>query len=106
MSIRARASLKEVLLSFENVLRIEYRDKDVEAIIKRSKQAIENSYQIQLGPDIFETQSENSRLLGETLDNFLGQLTECIKSMSLIVSLTLFDKRKDITLKEDRKSVV
>lgn len=100
MSIRARISLKEILLSFENVLRIEYKDKDVEQIIKRAKQAIENSYQVQLGDDIFETQSANSRIYGETLDNFLAQLTECIKGMSLIMALTLFDKRKDMTLKD------
>jgi len=100
MSIRSRVSLKDVLLSFENVLRIEYKDKDVEAILKRSKQAIENSYQIQLGDDIFSMESERSRLVGEALDTFLAQLAECIKSMSLIVSLTLFDKRKDMTLKD------
>lgn len=100
MSIRSRVSLKEVLLGFENVLRIEYKDKDVENIIKRSKQAIENSYQIQLGSDIFDMESDRSRVIGEALDTFLAQLTECIKSMSLIVSLTLFDKRKDMTLKD------
>jgi len=100
VGIRSRVSINDILLGFENVLRIEYKERDVEVTIKKARQSIENSHQIQLGNDVFETQSANARHVGEMLDTFLAQLTECIKSMSLLMSLTLFDKRKDMTLKD------
>lgn len=91
MAIRDRISLKEILLGFENTLRIEYKERDIEKIIENSRYAIENAYQVKLVSDIFETQIAN-RMLGDSLNSFFAQLTECMKSMSLVLSLSLFDR--------------
>lgn len=99
MSMRDRLSQKDILLAFESVLKIEYKERDIEKIRQLSKAAIENAFQVKLQSDIYTTQATN-RLIGDTLETFLAQLTECLKNMSLLLSVTMFDRRYGITLRD------
>lgn len=42
--VRDKVSLKEVLIGFENALKIEHRDPDVEKIVRDSKQRLESAF--------------------------------------------------------------
>ena len=69
-------TLQQVLLSFENTLRIEYTETDVSRIIKLSKQKLES----------------------ENLNVFLQELAECLKQLTALTSISMFTKKPPINL--------
>lgn len=97
--MRDKISLKDILLSFESVLKIEYKERDIEKIRKQAKAAIENTFMVKLGDDIYTTQASN-RLIGDTLEVLMAQLTESLKNMALLLSITMFDRRSGETLRD------
>lgn len=99
LPMRDKISQKDILLAFENVLKIEYKERDIEKIRITSKTAIENAYQVKLNSDIYTAQASN-RFVGDTLDLLLSQLTECLKSQALLTGITMFDGRFGITLRD------
>lgn len=100
MSLRNNIDLSEVILAFERVLKIEYRDAESDAgrIILNSRQKLENAFQIQIKDDIYSLQNEN--MARDSVQTFLGQVTECLKQMSLLVSISLFDRKFAVNLDE------
>ena len=69
-------TLQQVLLSFENTLRIEYTETDVSRIIKVSKQKLENAYQCRLDQPVYTVQAQNE-LVSENLNVFLPEAAHC-----------------------------
>jgi hypothetical protein len=98
MAYRDQISLKDILLSFENVLKIEYSERNIEKIKQNAVMALENIYRIQINGDINAVQ--NNPLERSQLDVFNNQLISCLKSLSFLTSITLFDKRIGATLKD------
>ena len=66
-------TLQQVLLSFENTLRIEYTETDVARIIKTARQKLENAYQCRLDQPVYTVQAQNE-LVSENLNVFLQEL--------------------------------
>lgn len=97
--LRYKLSLADTIMGFENALKIDYQDSDIEKIIKNSRQRLENSYGIKLSGDIYEDQADN-RLIGDRIDLLLSQILDKMKSLALILSLSLFDKRYGESLKD------
>lgn len=90
-------SLKQVLLSFENTLRIEYKEQDVYKILKAAKQKLENAYQCKLDDPVYVVQAQNE-LVSENLNVFLRELSECLKQLTLLTSNAVFAKKIPISL--------
>jgi len=90
-------TLQDILLSFENVLRIEYTENDAYAIVKRAKQKLENAYQCRLDKPVYEVQA-NNELVSENLSVFLQELSDGYKKLTALVSLSMFSKRPPINL--------
>lgn len=97
--LRYKLSLTDVLMGFENVLKIDYQDSDVEKIVRNSKQRLENLYGIKLSGDIYEDQLDN-RMTGDIIDLFLTQVLDKMKSLALIMSISLFDKHYGESLRD------
>ncbi|WP_105614127.1 hypothetical protein [Vallitalea okinawensis] len=97
--IRENLCLTDILIGFENTLRIDYKDSNVEKTKIATKRRLENLYQIHLVGDIYDLQA-GDRLVGDQLSILLEQLTECMKSLALLLSITMFDKRFGQTLKD------
>ena len=90
-------TLQQVLLSFENTLRIEYTETDVSRIIKVSKQKLENAYQCRLDQPVYTVQAQNE-LVSENLNVFLQELAECLKQLTALTSISMFTKKPPINL--------
>lgn len=90
-------TLQQVLLSFENTLRIEYTETDVSRIIKVSKQRLENAYQCRLDQPVYTVQAQNE-LVSENLNVFLQELAECLKQLTALTSISMFTKKPPINL--------
>jgi hypothetical protein len=97
--LRYKLSLTDILMGFENTLKIDYRDSEIEKIIKNSRQRLENAYGVKLSGDIYEDQVD-TRLVGDKIDLLLSQILDKMKSLALIMSISLFDKRYGESLKD------
>ena len=97
--LRYKLSLVNILMGFENALKIDYQDSDVEKIVKNSRQRLENLYGIKLSGDIYEDQI-NTRLTGDRIDLLLTRVLEQMKSLALFISISLFDKRYGESLRD------
>jgi hypothetical protein len=90
-------SLQDILLSFENVLRIEYEEKDASKVIESAKRKLENAYQVKLDRPIYEVQAQNA-FVSESLDSFLEQVIECMKSLTAYTCIVMFTRLNQISL--------
>lgn len=90
-------TLQQVLLSFENTLRIEYTESDVSRILKTAKQKLENAYQCRLEQSVYTIQAQNE-LVSENLNVFLQELAECLKQLTALTSVAMFTKKPPINL--------
>jgi len=90
-------SMQQVLLSFENTLRIEYTETDVNQVIKAARQKLENAYQCKLDKPLYTVMAQNE-LAAENLNVFLQELSECFKQLTAIFSLSLFTSKPPINL--------
>lgn len=96
--IREHLSLNDILIGFENSLKIEYKEKDIDKIRVTTKQRLESTFQVMIVSSIYETQASN-RVVGDNLSILMSQLTENMKSLALLLSISMFDKRFGETLK-------
>ena len=90
-------SLKEVLVSLESVLRIEYSDANTQETLDNAVARIENTYNIDLNKDLFSLQAEN-QLISSQINVFLRDIVESLKQMTLYTSLTIFHKSVGISM--------
>jgi hypothetical protein len=90
-------SLQDILLSFENILRIEYVEKDADKIIGNAKKKLENAYQVKLDKPVYEVQVQNA-FVSESLDVFLDQIVECMKSIAAYTCVVMFTRINPIAL--------
>lgn len=90
-------SLKEVLVSMEGVLRIEYDESRTQETIDKAVARIENAYEIELNKDLFTLQAEN-QLVSSKINVFMRDIVECLKQLALHTSLTLFHKSIGISM--------
>lgn len=90
-------TLQQVLLSFENTLRIEYTETDVARIIKTARQKLENAYQCRLDQPVYTVQAQNE-LVSENLNVFLQELAECLKQLTALTSISMYTKKPPINL--------
>ena len=90
-------TLQQVLLSFETTLRIEYSETEVSRVIKNAKQKLENAYQCRLDKPVYVVQAQNE-LVSENLDVFIQEISECVKQLAALTSVTMFTKRPPINL--------
>lgn len=97
--LRDKLSLTDILMGFENVLKIDYRDADAEELIKNTRRRLENSYGIKFSGDIYADQLKDQQV-GDTLDLLLSQVLDKMKSLALLMSISLFDKRYGESLKK------
>lgn len=97
--LRASISLSDILLSFDNTLRIDYNLKDVREIRAESVRQLENIFHIKIDKSLYEIQAEGS-FVSKEIDSLLQQITENLKSMALLLSISTFDKQYGENLKE------
>ncbi len=96
--IKDSLSLKEVLLSFEGTLKLEYSDEmTTNQILDQALSRLESTYEVILQSDLFSLQMENS-LVADKIGLLLRDITECMKQMSLFTSLCMFTKSVGISL--------
>lgn len=100
MSLRNNLDLSDIIIGFESVLKIEYRDAESDAgrILLSSRQKLENAFQIQINDNIYALQNET--MVRDSVQSFLAQVTECVKQMSLLTSISLFDRKFAVNLFE------
>lgn len=96
--IKDTFSLKEILVSFEGTLRIEYSEElSTRQIIEQAMARMENTYEIFIKSDLFSMQAEND-LVADKVNMLLRDIVECMKQMTLYTSLCLFNKSVGISL--------
>lgn len=99
MALKDTLTLTDVLMGLENTLRIDYTERDINRLAKKSKENLENSLRIRLDEDIFSLQMKN-QFLGDSVGAFIIQITENLKSLSLHLCLSMFYKQYGQTIKE------
>lgn len=97
--LRASISLADILLSFANTLRIDYSLKDVREIREESVRQLENIFHIRIDKSLYDIQAEGS-FVSKEIESLLQQITENLKSMSLLLAISTFDKQYGENLKE------
>ncbi len=97
--LRETISLKDILIGFESTLKVDHREKDITKLKLLTKQKLENSFQVKFVGSLYDMQASN-RLVGDSLSILLAQLTENMKSLALLLSVALFDKRYGETLRD------
>ena len=90
-------SIDSILLTFENNLKIEYRERETYKVIDNSVAALENAFKVKMDKDIYSLQTEN-QLIGDNMSLLLAQIVECCKSMSFYTSLCMFNRSIGISL--------
>lgn len=90
--LRNKLSLTDILIGFESALKIDYRDKDLEEQVVNAIYRLEDAYGIKFSGDLYEDQLNNQQL-GDTIDLLLSQVLDKMRSLALMMSLSLFDKR-------------
>ena len=90
-------TLQQVLLAFENTLRIEYTEKETSKIVRAAKNKLENAYQCRLDMPFYRVQAQNE-LVSENLNVFLQELAECVKQLTALTSISMFTKKPPIDL--------
>lgn len=93
--IRNTIALSDVLTALENQLRIEHTQSDIGEVRLQTRQRIEASFGIQINSRITEMQNG---LTNDSISSFLAQITESLKTLSLLLSVSLFDKKYAETL--------
>lgn len=98
--IRDTLNINDILIGFENTLCIDYRaNEKIERIVKSSHERLENSYRVKLDKGVYVAQVEN-QFVGDSLATLLLQLTENLKMLSLLTTVSMFDKEYGQTLKD------
>lgn len=97
--LRDKLTLQEILLGFENTLKIEYTHQDTAKVVKLAVQRIESAIGCTLSDNIYDDQL-STQLIGDSIDIFLSQVIESMKSLSILLSITLFDKRYGENLRD------
>ena len=90
-------SLTSILINFEQVLKIEYNEMSSDRIIRSAKAKLENTFQVTFNKSVYELQAEN-RLVADTLNMFLEQVIDALRSLSLYVDNCMFNNNVPINL--------
>lgn len=90
-------SLDATLQQFETALKIEYKEKDTEAIIKSAISSLELAYKVVFDKEIYSLQAEN-QLVGDSIALLINQIQEACKSLSLYTSVNMFNRSIGISL--------
>ena len=90
-------SLSSILLSFEQVLKIEYSEMSVDRIIRSAKAKLENNFQVTFDKSLYELQAEN-RLVADSLNVLLEQIIAALESMCLFIENCMFTSNVPIDL--------
>lgn len=93
--IRDTIVLPDILTALENQLRIEHTEQDIGQLRLQTRQRIEASFGIQISTRITEV---SNGLVNDSITSFLAQLTESLKSLSLLMAISLYDKKYSETL--------
>ncbi|MDR1523181.1 MAG: hypothetical protein LBS29_04455 [Endomicrobium sp.] len=91
------SNLQDILLSFENILRIEYSENDISRIMRSAKHKLENAYQVKLDKTVYEIQAQN-QLVSDNIQVFIEQLFEAVKSMTAFTHIVMFTKVNKLSL--------
>lgn len=109
--LRNSVSLSDVILSFGNTLRIDYNLTDVREIRDESIRQLENIFHVKIDKSLYDLQSEN-KFVSKEVEMLLQEIVENLKSMSLLLSISTFDKHYGNSLKDikymgyDRKTLM
>lgn len=90
-------TLQDILLGFENTLRIEYTENNSDRILKEAKNRIENAYQIKLDKPIYDVQAQNA-LTADSITIFLEKLSMSVQSLAAYTNTVMFNKLNGISL--------
>ena len=97
--LRGSLSLSNILLGFTNTLRIDYNIRDVRELRDKSISQLENLLHVKITTDLYTLQVEN-KIISKEIDMLLQQITEHLKSMSLLLCVSMYDKQYGNTLKD------
>ena len=90
-------SIDGILVSFENILKIEYKERETSKVINNAITSLENAYSVKLDKDLYTLQVEN-QLLGDNLSMLIASIKECCSQMALYTSLCMFNRCVGISL--------
>lgn len=90
-------SIDNILLSFENTLKIEYDERETHKIITSAMNRLENAYKVHMDKDLYDLQAQNL-LVAENLNVLLSQICECLKALSLYIDISMFNVSIGISL--------
>lgn len=90
-------SIDSILLSFEQILKIEYKERETYRIIDNAVSSLETSYHVSMDKDIYSLQTE-SQLLGDNLSLLLQSITDCCRQMAMYTTLCMFHRSVGISL--------
>lgn len=90
--LRGSISVTDILLSFSNTLRIDYNIRDVRELVDKSISQLENILHTKITSDLYTLQTEN-KYISKEIDMLLQQITENLKSMSLLTCISMYDKQ-------------
>lgn len=97
--LRDTLDIKTVLTGMEQTLCVNYSKERIEDIVRNSIQQLENAYRVELKSGLYEAQMKN-RLISDSISQLVVDLTEQLKTLSLIISVSMFDRNYGETLRD------
>lgn len=95
--IRDDITLTSVICQCENILRIDYALPSTKDIIEGSIGRLENAYGMKFDKSLFDLQVE-TRFTNTAISDLISSIEECMKVMSLVLTVSLYDKAFGETL--------
>ena len=92
--------LKNTVLSFENVLKLEYTENDVKSTINDAVKKLENVYGVRItGKTLYDLEAENANV-ADVINNLLQQILDCTKNITFLFQSGMFQHDIPVSLSE------
>lgn len=97
--IKDDISITDIIISFENTLRIDYDLPTVKEIVNSSIMKLEAAYSTKIDKPLFDILI-NTRFTNAGINDLIVQIENNLKSLALLTSITMFNKIFTQTLKD------
>lgn len=97
--LRDMLSMGSIILGFENTLRIDYSEPEINSIIANSISSLESSYSLKFDASIWELQIR-TQFTAVNINELITQIEDCLKSLALLTGISMYDKCFTETLQD------
>lgn len=97
--LRDGLSMSSIILGLENVLHINYNEPEINSIMYNSISSLESMYNVKFDTSIWELQVK-TQFVSTSITELITQISEGLKSLALLTSISLYDKCFTETLQD------